>query len=266
LLKFIANKKPKIDGAFIKELYKLVLGREAENAEVVNSKLVYKDRFTLVKHFLESDEFQQIVSTKNYSFLHQAEGVLTQKNGFSFVFPSNDTCQLQEIISHGSYQHQELKTAFAYLREKNFLDGNILFDIGANVGTHSIYALNEPEINHVIAVEPSKRNVEFLKMNLLLNQVADKVDIVISAVGDKNSCATLIKSPNNCGDYRLSSTVTSGNLQNEETFETETVSVVTLDNLLDKYDCKKIALFWIDTHGSEGLILGDSKKISEISY
>ena len=60
-------------------------------------------------------------------------------------------------------------------------EGSVLWDIGANIGTYSIYAAKNNI--RVIAVEPSFMNIEILNRNVISNRVQDLVTIVTCAVG-----------------------------------------------------------------------------------
>lgn len=252
----------------VQHLYRKILGREVESENVILHQLnTCKNKYSLMQGLINSKEFENIhISKKNYFYADDIEGVLTNKHNTPLVFPSSDECQLRGMITTGGFQFTEFKATINYLRKTNNLTGDTFFDIGANVGVHTIYSLKEPEIKHVIAVEPSHSNLDFLKMNLQLNQMDNQVTIVPAALGETNSTGSLVKNPTNCGDYRLEPKMQSAkNLFNEDNFETETINIITLDSLLDSNLCDldNINLMWMDTQGSEGLILGTSQKILE---
>lgn len=251
------------------EMYREILGREPENEQVVLDKVKSKkDKVSLIKEFINSGEFKRIIASKDKCIdLSEKEGIFINKHDFPIIFPATDKIQLDSILATGSYQLNEFKLVLHYLREQNYLTGNTFLDIGANVGTHTIYALKEPEFKQVIAVEPSEANLSFLNFNLLLNQVKERVNVIPAALGETNKKSYIVRNPTNCGDYRIEpSSVNHINLFKEESFSKEEVDVITLDNLLESHtnDINNIAFIWMDTQGSEGLILGDSKKIREI--
>ena len=64
-----------------------------------------------------------------------------------------------------------------------FPEGAILWDVGANVGTFSIYAAKARRCR-VYAFEPSVFNLELLARNIYHNQLQQRVTIVPIALGD----------------------------------------------------------------------------------
>jgi len=65
-----------------------------------------------------------------------------------------------------------------------FKAGDVLFDIGANIGLYSIYAAKKG-IN-VIAFEPESQNFALLNKNFSLNKCYDKVMCLNAALSDDN--------------------------------------------------------------------------------
>lgn len=55
----------------------------------------------------------------------------------------------------------------------SFSKGDVLYDIGANVGTYSVYAAVKG--THVIAFEPEAQNYSLLNRNIYLNKIQDRV-------------------------------------------------------------------------------------------
>lgn len=67
-----------------------------------------------------------------------------------------------------------------------FKRGDVLFDIGANIGLYSIYAAKNGV--DVIAFEPESQNFALLNRNVYLNKCSDKVMCLNVALADINSC------------------------------------------------------------------------------
>lgn len=63
--------------------------------------------------------------------------------------------------------------------------GDLLIDVGANVGMYSIYAAIECGLK-VIALEPESQNYALLNENIFYNGVSERVLAYPYAVGDKN--------------------------------------------------------------------------------
>jgi FkbM family methyltransferase len=62
-------------------------------------------------------------------------------------------------------------------------EGDVLWDVGANVGLYSIYAARRVKAR-VFAFEPSVFNLEFLARNIFINGLQDRVTIVPLALSD----------------------------------------------------------------------------------
>ena len=65
-----------------------------------------------------------------------------------------------------------------------FKDGEVLFDIGANIGLYSIYAAAK-DIK-ILAFEPESQNYALLNKNVYLNNLQDKIMCLNIALSDKD--------------------------------------------------------------------------------
>ena len=70
-------------------------------------------------------------------------------------------------------------------------DGDVFFDVGANVGIYSIYAAMRNQNSHIFAFEPEYSNLHQLKQNILNNQLANKIEIYSIAFSDKSGISYL---------------------------------------------------------------------------
>ena len=76
---------------------------------------------------------------------------------------------------------------------KSMPEGSVLWDVGANVGTFSIYAALRNI--RVVAVEPSFMNIEILNRNLISNSVTNLVTVIPFGVGDETSVLDFYMTP-----------------------------------------------------------------------
>lgn len=67
--------------------------------------------------------------------------------------------------------------------EKRIAKSSVL-DIGANIGNHTLYFVNECNARHVFCFEPIKDTFEILKTNMKINQICDRVTLYKFAVGE----------------------------------------------------------------------------------
>jgi FkbM family methyltransferase len=66
----------------------------------------------------------------------------------------------------------------------SFADGDVLFDVGANVGLYSIYAATRSI--RVVAFEPESQNYALINQNIFLNGLGDRIKCVAVALSDRN--------------------------------------------------------------------------------
>jgi len=84
------------------------------------------------------------------------------------------------IRSKKLYEHELLEKIKSMELEGRYID------IGANIGTHTLFFLNQCLSTHVDAVEPIPAACKLLKMNLDINDIYDSYTIHQCAIGDKN--------------------------------------------------------------------------------
>lgn len=73
-------------------------------------------------------------------------------------------------------------------------EGEVFFDIGANIGTYSLYAAKKKSLN-VFALEPESSNFYFLNKNIYLNHLEKNITAINVALNneDKLSYLNLVK-------------------------------------------------------------------------
>ena len=75
--------------------------------------------------------------------------------------------------------------------DKNLQNGDVFFDVGANVGIYSIYAaLRNPEAT-ICAFEPEYSNLHQLKMNIINNDLLKNVIPFAIAISDQTGVSYL---------------------------------------------------------------------------
>jgi FkbM family methyltransferase len=140
-------------------------------------------------------------------------------------------------------------------------DRKIFVDIGANIGTHSIAALNYG-FSKAICLEPEPNNFMLLKINQILNNVDDRcVNFNIAASINEGHVQFEINTVNP-GDHRVMLASHPPKLSSSQLAK-QTISVPTigLDRLLSQNNitAADISLVWIDTQGHEGHVLSSAQ-------
>ena len=139
---------------------------------------------------------------------------------------------------------------------------DIFCDIGANIGTTSIYFKKklDPDMK-VLAFEPSKENYKLLRVNLILNDI-DESDVTIAryAVSDKKAESVFEYNEENPGGSKL--------VSKEESLNCETVQTISFDQYVEEndVDIDRIKYIWIDIEGYEPLFfIGAEKTLEKIN-
>lgn len=150
-----------------------------------------------------------------------------------------------------------LQTVMAVLRDlgrrKDSLGATFL-DVGANIGTSTISALVEHGFARAVACEPDPQNFHLLRLNLMANQLEERVRALQVVISDALGSIDLALSDSNWGDHRVVTDHTGAPLDGRRRIEIERT---TIDDLIggDGIGADDIGLVWIDAQGHEGQIL-----------
>ena len=167
-------------------------------------------------------------------------------NKYFFIIFGKDKFISRETYVNGPHDYHLFKTSRRLLNKKI----KYLIDVGANIGTFSIPPIKDGLLEKCIAIEPVKNIYNILNMNILLNEVDNKIstyDYVISDKVKENVSLSLNK--DNYGDNRFA--VISG--------KKKKFKVVKLDHFVKKFNLKNL-LIKIDVQGFEDKVLISAKK------
>lgn len=125
-------------------------------------------------------------------------------------------------------------------------NGGVVVDIGANIGSFSIYSAAKGAT--VYAVEPEPNNLQELKNNIDLNNMQDQVYVLPYGISDYKGTAVI-------------SDMGGGSTIKDESVNGTEIEVMSLDIMFDLYHIKEVDVLKIDVEGSEvEIILGASKE------
>jgi FkbM family methyltransferase len=164
-----------------------------------------------------------------------------------FVDPS-DRVVGSELMWHGGWQRGEIKRAIELLAEAGRLPPNAVFvDAGANIGTHTVYAMKTGCFARAVAFEPEPRNADLLRLNIKTNDLAGRVTVIERAVGERAGSAVLHLHPRNKGHHSI------GTPPSYDGLERIDIQTVRLDAALaeEGISAEAIGLVWIDVEGYE---------------
>jgi FkbM family methyltransferase len=164
------------------------------------------------------------------------------------------------LMWHGGWQRREIDRAISVLSAAGRLAPDaVLVDVGANIGTHTVYAMRTGRFARAVAFEPEPRNARLLAMNLEANGLAASTLVVPKAAGAQAGTAVLHLHPRNKGAHALDAPPS---LDGRDAIE---VSVVRVDDALDELDIRpeQVGLVWIDAEGYEPQVLAGLGRLLE---
>lgn len=210
-------------------------------------KFIYKNNFPFLKEILFD-------SLKLRSRIQIIE---TNKNERFLIF-TNDEIISKEIFVSGEFDFKKFEKAINFLNTKKKISR--LYDIGANIGIICIPAITRNYIKKALAVEPEKNNFDLLKINILLNNLKEKVDLYNFALSDKDDHLIEMElSFDNSGDHRIRENV-NFNIHGEEKRKVVEVKTKKFDTLFKDINSKQ-DLIWMDTQGYEPTILSGAENL-----
>jgi FkbM family methyltransferase len=123
--------------------------------------------------------------------------------------------------------------------------GKTLLEIGANIGTHTVYFGLTRTFGRIVAIEPDPRNFELLEENVLQNGFGDLVSRMPFAVSDQEGTIEFFLHPNNHGK-------SSPNQRHAED-QKILVSALPVTDILERAGVHEtdVGLIWMDIEGYE---------------
>lgn len=231
-----------------------------ENERCINLFYIYSmnnSQIALLSTMLSTNT--DFYSINLYRFISSfSEYTTVSVEGLTFVANSKDYC-----IPSRMFTDREIFSKAEMLLLVDFLtkyysdlrsSKGYFFDIGANIGTTSIYVKSKLlPLFDIIAFEPIKETFKLLKTNFVINDIEDYVLNNI-ALSNASSEYLMKKNDSNSGNCEIT---------DEYTENTEIVIGTTLDDYIieNKTDISKPIVLWIDTEGFEIDVILGAKKI-----
>lgn len=141
------------------------------------------------------------------------------------------------LLGEGTYESENV-----FVKE-----GDVVMDVGANIGVFSIYSILKRQAKLVYAFEPVKSSFEINERNFKLNGVFNKVYSINKGLGNSEGVFDLFISSNNIGANSL--------VFNQDGNKTESVSITTLDNFVETKSIQQLDFIKVDIEGAERLFL-----------
>lgn len=171
---------------------------------------------------------------------------LTLTNGIALSAPNEEPLLhlFEEVWVKGHYSIPEFSIG----------DGDVIVDVGAHVGTFTVWAASRNPKARVVAVEPSASTLKYLRRNVETNHLRN-VTIVEAACGGSNGTVALMsRGPAACNTiYRTDNYASSFSPAGR-------AEMITLDKLFSDLSIEHCDLLKLDCEGAEYEILYSAGK------
>lgn len=185
--------------------------------------------------------------------------IKTIKDNWVFDHAINMSYELKTDIGdslylRGTFEKEELSLLKNLTKAK---ESPVIFDIGANIGLHSIAMAESNPTSRIFSFEPSGSTRKILEYNIQNKHLTDQVKILPFAVSDSIGKASFFQTDDNAYSS-LKDT------QRKEVIGKTEVDLITIDAFMIREKLPKVDLIKIDVEGFDTeVIKGGLKTFSE---
>jgi len=202
-----------------------------------------KDKMIILRYYLKSPMhfLNYLFGRKNSRNL---DGNVFIKNRYGLFFCGDN---FSGVFGAGSFCEPEVRREFV-------LKEGVAIDVGANLGMLSIpLAKMLGDKGKVISIEAEKKNIEFLRKNVRINNLKN-VFVIGKGAYSKKGKINLNLDEYGIGGHSIQKT------KGSEFGKKQLIDVDTIDNILKELKIKKVDLVKIDIEGGEIDALKGAKK------
>lgn len=153
----------------------------------------------------------------------------------------------RHVFATGSYTRGAVDNVVGELDRIGALPktGGCVLEIGANIGTHTLYLALSGRFDTIVAIEPDPRNLALLRRNLAANGFDGIARVMTCAAGEEEGELTLHRIDGNYGNSSF--------LHARPTGDGVIVPVRPVDAILRdaEVDQSEVSLVWMDIEGFE---------------
>jgi FkbM family methyltransferase len=171
------------------------------------------------------------------------------------AFDPHDKIIGNHLRNDGDWFRDDFRKVVSILKELGLSPQDKTFlDVGANIGTQTVYALIQNDFSQAVSFEPVKNNLMALKTNIAINGLSRRAIIVPKAIGAAPGKLSIVLHDINSGAHKLSAT--GGDYE---------VEVSTIDEELSGHGVspENVGLLWLDVEGHEIDVIRGASSITE---
>ncbi|MHC2071446.1 FkbM family methyltransferase [Agrobacterium tumefaciens] len=215
------------------------------------------DRFNLRNLF---DKRQSNEATKAGFFYFENQEFMIAQGKETYVVVSGDMAVGYPLFMQGESDFSKFVDAVSLLRDSKGKNCDVLWDIGANIGSICIPAVARNLVKSAVAFEPASQLFKLLRANTILNGVDERIQCHNTALGNSRGSVDLTMPQGNTGDYRIAGLLLEDDAMGEASRIKQSVEIRPLDDFEKSFDENSTFIF-MDVQGYEGLILRGAEKI-----
>lgn len=193
-----------------------------------------------------------------YKALSPGTLLIAEASNQKYLVNSSDAVVgFSTYINRKAFDHEKVGPLLSILGDAR----SLMLDIGANIGTIGLAALEQREVSEVWAFEPDPHNYSLLVSNIWLNGLSERVKHFNVALTDKTDVSDLELQLNkgNFGGHRVNRTSEPDKLIKAWLYESDRdktiiVKSARLDDFCEGLSFEK-AVVWMDVEGYEGHVL-----------
>ncbi|OAI82184.1 hypothetical protein AYO27_19455 [Rhizobium sp. GHKF11] len=238
--------------------YNNLLGRDPENDDIGQG----ADTYEFVMGVALSEEHNRYIAAQE---MDRHRFSITDTTSGAFVTYTADKVIGHSIRSSGGFEERAISGAIEIAESCGLVvRRNVFVDVGANIGTHSIFALTSG-FSKAVCVEADRNNFRLLRVNQILHDVDTACVNHLVAASNAEGQIEIQISPYNFGDHRVGHKNEARSVHGEETWETHVIATRPLDDIIASsgVEYSDIGLVWIDTQGHERQVLSGARSLIE---
>lgn len=193
---------------------------------------------------------------------HYSKGELvlryTMPDHMLYLDPADDVIT-PRVLLRGDWQRRDLERVIAILTAHvPGWGGGLFLDVGANIGSETVYAMLSGAFDQAVAIEPEPRNFALLTENLAANNLQSRVRAVNCAAGEREERGQLVRSASNKGGHAIAASPAGTSPR-----DAIAVDVRPLPGILEREGLRVVdaGLVWMDVNGTEAAVLRGMKEM-----